>query len=180
MDRSISVTAYSLPSISGALAFRCNSSGASNESGTYISAQCNATYTSLDGKNTVSASCSYQKLGDGDTWISGISDLVFGQAYVLAGGNASTDYTYRVKFTVTDMFATVERIVDVTTASYALFLRKHGAGVGIGKVSEKDFAMEINPDWSIWYGNFQLRPVIFSDTEPSNPVEGLIWLQRKE
>lgn len=176
---SISVTPYTLPSISAALAFRCNASGESYEEGTYISAQCGVTYTPLDGQNTITANCSYQKLGDGDSWMNGASGISFDRAYVFGGGGVSTDYTYRVKFTVQDAFATVERIVDVSTASYTMFFKRGGSGVGIGKVSERNFALEINPDWSIYHGNFQLLPAIYSPSKPSNPVEGLIWLQPK-
>lgn len=37
-----------------------------------------------------------------------------------------------------------------------MFFRRGGTGVGIGKACERDYALEINPDWGIYYGDANL------------------------
>lgn len=180
VTKSISATAYSVPTITNALAFRCNSNGDSAEEGTYIGAKCDISYYPLSGTNPCTVAISYQKYGD-SAWTQAhtmdYSDFVSGKEYVMAGGNASTDYTYRVKIEATDSFTTATRTVDVSTAVYTMFFKEGGTGVAFGKVSEKNFAVEINGDWQIYHGGFQLRPVYYGSEPPSNPVEGLIWLE---
>ena len=98
--------------------------------------------------------------------------MTSGSTYVIGSGGIDTNYTYRVKFTLTDSFATVERIVDVSTAQYTMFFKKGGTGVGIGKVCENEMSVEINGDWELKHGAHNLRPVVFQESEPSNPVDG--------
>lgn len=176
----ISVNAYSAPTFTEALAFRCDSNGTSNEEGVHVSACVNATYASLNGQNSFVASCYYRKLGDSE-WTLGKDSMVLGTTYVL-GGDLGTNYTYQVRFTLTDAFGTIEKVVDVSTSQYTMFFKKGGTGVAFGKVCENAFAVEFAPDWRILHGAFHLRPVYYStdkNSPPSNPVEGLVWLVQK-
>lgn len=175
----IAVKEYTLPKILEPRAYRCDENGTSSEEGTYIAAKCAAEYCLLDGDNSCSISFSYQYYGE-DSWNTAYTlnyaEFKQGEPYVIGNGQVSPQMTYRVKVDITDNYTTVTRTVDVSTASYTMYFRKGGTGVAIGKVSEKDYALEINPSWNIWYGKYQLCPVIFSPAPPADPVEGLIWL----
>lgn len=43
-----------------------------------------------------------------------------------------------------------------------MFFRRGGTGVGFGKACERDYAVEINPDWSFYYGDQDLIQMITS------------------
>lgn len=148
---SISVVAYTPPTLDSAVAFRCTSTGTSDEEGTYAGVRVEASYSNLSGKNSLTISCQYQKIGD-STWTTGQSSMTSGTTYVIGGGTLGTNYTYHVRFQLTDAFGTVEKIIDVTTTQYTIFFRKGGTGVGIGKACERDNALELNPNWNFYYG----------------------------
>ena len=71
-----------------------------------------------------------------------------------------------------------------------MFFRKGGTGVGFGKACERDNAVEINPDWSFYYGDVDLiakinaaagvtvPTIIYSSSQPSGST-GAIWLKPK-
>ena len=98
---SISVTPYSTPSITALQAFRCNSAGSSNDSGTYINAQYTATYSSIGGKNSITATIYYQRTGV-SAWTTGKTSAAQNTAYVIGGGGVSTEYSYQVKVVISD------------------------------------------------------------------------------
>ena len=181
---SISVTAYNAPTVTSAVAFRCTSSGTSDEEGTYAGVRIGAAYSTMGGKNSQTVSCQYQKVG-ATSWIDGQNSMTLDTTYVIGNGVLDINYTYHVRFQLTDTFGTVEKIVDVSTTQYTMFFRKGGTGVGIGKACERDYAVEINPDWSFYYGNTDLiakinsiQQIIYSSSQPTGTT-GMIWLKPK-
>ena len=187
---SISVSEYTAPTVSSAVAFRCTSNGTSNEEGTYAGVRVEAIYSTLSGKNSQTVSCQYQQVG-ATTWTTGKSSMALGTTYVIGGGGLAINYTYHVRFQLTDAFGTVEKIVDVSTTQYTMFFRKGGTGVGIGKACEREYSFEINPEWSFYYGDvniieklnnaagIKVPNIVYSNTQPAGE-EGMIWLKPKE
>ena len=110
--------------------------------------------------------------------------------YVIGGGTISPNYSYHVKFSATDAFGTVERIVDVSTSEYTMFFRKGGTGVAFGKASEKEYAVEIAPNWDLYMGETNVTQIIssiasqgipnivYSAAQPTGTL-GMIWLKPK-
>lgn len=186
---SISVSAYTAPTVTSAVAFRCTSTGTSNEEGTYAGVRVEATYSTQSGKNSLTVSCQYQQVG-ATSWTTGQNSMALGTTYVIGGGGLAVNYTYHVRFQLTDAFGTVEKIVDVSTTQYTLFFRKGGTGVGFGKACERDYAVEINPDWSFYYGDVDLiaklnaaasvsvPTIVYSSSQPTGST-GMIWLKPK-
>lgn len=181
----ISIQPYSSPSVTQAIAERCTSGGTVSDEGTYISAKVNATYSSVSGKNSVSIQCYYQKNGDA-TWTNALNSMSLDTAYIIGGGNVSTSYTYSVKFIITDQLETVEKIVTVGTASYIVFYRTDGTGVGIGKVCEADHSFEINGDWAFKYGTVNvgtklnsIPSIVYTTGSTPTGSAGMIWLKKK-
>ena len=155
---SISVVAYSAPSFTATEAFRCASNGTASETGTYISAKASGTYSSVSSKNSMTLKVQYG-LTTSSAYSTAVT-LTNGTASVIGGGSIDANYSFNVKFTLTDQFNTIEKILTVGTAAYTVFFRQGGNGVALGKVSERANAVEINPDWDIYHGSTKLNGTV--------------------
>ena len=155
---SITVVAYSAPSFTATEAFRCASGGAASETGTYISAKASGTYSSVSNKNSMTLKVQYG-LTTSSAYSTAVT-LTNGTASVIGGGSIDANYSFNVKFTLTDQFNTIEKILTVGTAAYTVFFRQGGNGVALGKVSERANAVEINPDWDIYHGSTKLNGTV--------------------
>ena len=155
---SITVVAYSAPSFTATEAFRCASGGAASETGTYISAKASGTFSSVSNKNSMTLKVQYG-LTTSSAYSTAVT-LTNGTASVIGGGSIDANYSFNVKFTLTDQFNTIEKILTVGTAAYTVFFRQGGNGVALGKVSERANAVEINPDWDIYHGSTKLNGTV--------------------
>ena len=155
---SISVVAYSAPSFTATEAFRCASNGTASETGTYISAKASGTYSSVSSKNSMTLQVQYG-LTTSSAYSTAVT-LTNGTASVIGGGSIDANYSFNVKFTLTDQFNTIEKILTVGTAAYTVFFRQGGNGVALGKVSERANAVEINPDWDIYHGSEKISGTV--------------------
>ena len=155
---SISVVAYSAPSFTATEAFRCASNGTASETGTYISAKASGTYSSVSSKNSMTLKVQYG-LTTSSAYSTAVT-LTNGTASVIGGGSIDANYSFNVKFTLTDQFNTIEKILTVGTAAYTVFFRQGGNGVALGKVSERANAVEINSDWDIYHGSTKLNGTV--------------------
>lgn len=174
----IDVYAYSAPSILLPNVFRCNSAGVADDNGTYISVSAVASVTDIEGENTytlkvqtkISSSSAY---GTATTITSGVASVI---------GVFATTSRYDVLFTLTDATGTsTTYLAAIATSGFLMFVRNDGHGVAFGKACERSNAMEIPDGWRIYIGDTQLENTIvrYSSTQPSNPVEGMIWLKPK-
>ena len=134
---SISVIAYSPPAASGYSVQRCNSSGTVTANGTYGKGQVTFTYSSCSSKNTVTTK-TYYKRSSASSYADAGKTFTSGTAFVFGGGNLSVDYTYDIKFEITDAFGTVSVVLTLSTAAVLMDFKAGGTGIGIGKVSETD------------------------------------------
>ena len=144
---SISVVAYSPPSFSGYSSYRSNSSGTASDSGTYIRGLVNYTYASCSSKNSVTRA-TYYKRSSATSWTNASKSFTSGTAFTFGGGNISTEYTYDVKYTLTDAFTTVSVTDTVSTAAVLMDFLSGGKGVAIGKVAETQNCFEVSSDWT--------------------------------
>ncbi|MDR1001870.1 MAG: DUF859 domain-containing protein [Oscillospiraceae bacterium] len=131
---SITVNPYTLPSITGATSQRAISTGVLNDEGKYVRAVLNYTYASIAGKNTVSANVSYRRSGE-SSWSSAAT--ISNETPKVIGGNAiDTNYTYEVRYRVSDAYVTVEYIDIVSTSLAAIEIYSDGKGISFGKAAE--------------------------------------------
>ena len=173
----ISVMEYALPAITAASAYRCRQDGIADEMGTYASIRIVASYTSGSG-NTMVINSTYYDSTTPSTQITAQNDMTSGMSYIIGNGNLNPASSYYIRFTVTDSLGNdVIKNVHVQTSSYAIHVKNGGTGVAFGKTSEVSNSVEINEGWDLYYKGFAVVPVIFSATEPSSPVEGLVWLE---
>lgn len=144
---SISVLAYSPPSISSFSVERANSSGASDDNGTYAHVSGVYSISSVNSKNTCTYKVDY-KLASSSSWTTLFSGTGFtgniSQTKSITGGFLVTE-SYDFRLVISDYFtsSTLER--HMGTAFTLMNWSNTGRGFGIGKVSEKD-ALEINMD----------------------------------
>ena len=133
---SITVVDYSPPVLSSVTAFRCNSSGAEQDDGDYISVTAEFSGSSVNGKNTISGK--YQRKPDGGSW-SSLSSLTSGRAAVFS---ASSESTYIVRVQISDAFTTVSQDVVANTGEYIMDFKAGGDGIAFGKAAELQKALE--------------------------------------
>ena len=155
---SISVVAYSAPAFSATDAFRCVAGGTASDTGTYISAKATGTYASVSSKNSMLLKVQYT-LSTSEAYSAAVT-LTNGTASIIGNGSIDINYSFKVKFTLSDKFNTIEKVLNVGTAAFTVFFRQGGNGVAIGKVSERANAVEINPDWDIYHGSTKLTGTV--------------------
>ena len=155
---SISVVAYSAPAFSATDAFRCVAGGTASDTGTYISAKATGTYASVSSKNSMTLKVQYT-LSTSEAYSAAVT-LTNGTASIIGNGSIDINYSFKVKFTLSDAFNTIEKVLNVGTAAFTVFFRQGGNGVAIGKVSERANAVEINPDWDIYHGSTKLNGTV--------------------
>ena len=137
----ISVQAYSAPSISAFSAARCNSSGTSSSSGTYAKVSTTYSYTSLGGKNTVSSKIEYAISGT-SSWVNA-GAISSGSSVTVGGGAISVNSSYQIRLTVSDKFTSTSKIVYINPQFVLLNFKEGGKGIGIGKYATIDNRLEI-------------------------------------
>ena len=137
----ISVQAYSAPSISAFSAARCNSSGTSSSSGTYAKVSATYSYTSLSGKNTASSKIEYATSGT-SSWTNA-GAVSSGSSVTVGGGAISVANSYQIRLTVSDKFTSTSKIVYINPQFVLLNFKEGGKGIGIGKYATTDNRLEI-------------------------------------
>ncbi len=138
---SISVVEYSPPSFTNYLTQRCNSEGTVTANGTYGKGTVTFAYASCSSKNTVTTAVAYKR-STVSSYTATSETFTSGTAFTFGGGNLSTDYSYDIRYTLTDAFGGIDVVDTVSTASVLLDFKAGGTGIAIGKVSEKDNTFE--------------------------------------
>ena len=139
---SISVVEYSPPSFTNYLTQRCNSSGTVTANGTYGKGTVSFKYSGCSGKNTLTTAVAYKR-STASSYTATSTTFSSGMAFTFGGGNLSTDYSYDIRYTLTDAFGDGIDVVDtLSTASVLMDFKAGGVGIAIGKVSEKDNTFE--------------------------------------
>ena len=138
----IYVYSYSVPSFSSYLSQRCTSGGTVSDDGTYVLGRANYSYSSCNSKNTLTTSVAYRRSGV-TSWTSVSATFSSGTSFVFGGGAISTEYSYEIRYTITDAFTSVSIIDTVSTAAVLMDFKSGGTGIAIGKVAEDD-AFDVN------------------------------------
>ena len=144
----IEVVAYSAPRFTSYNTQRCTSAGASSSNGTYAKSTVSFYFWSCSGKNTLTTAVAYKKSTDASYTSAGVT-FTSGTQFIFGGGNLSVDYSYDIRFTLTDAFGTVTVIDSLSTASVLMDFKAGGTGLAVGKVSETDNCFEVSEDWDV-------------------------------
>lgn len=139
----ISVLAYTSPTISYLTAGRCNSEGTADADGAYISASFKTVVTALNNKNHATAKLEYKKNTETSWTTAGTyTDYSLAASKIFA---ADIDSSFNVRITIKDDFSTTTYVKDVGTVFTLIDLRHTGKGIAFGKVSEEDL-FDVNMD----------------------------------
>ena len=157
--KSITVIAYSAPTITSFQGFRCLADGTENYEGTYLNVAPNFSISPVGDKNTKSYSIEY-KLKSATSWTALTSGAVYAlnSSIISTSGFMSVDNSYDIRLSVTDFFTTVRSTFEIPTAFTLLDFNASGRGVAFGKVSELTEGIE-----------FAL-PTVFSHAETPSSV----------
>ena len=146
----IDVVSYSAPTITNLSAIRCNSDGSSNENGETIKITGNLKYSKCNEDNLVSVKI-YSKLSTADDseyeMIYEKSDLAITAFDQIIAGTYAVSSSYKFKIEITDNLSETRTLyTDITTETVLLDIAP--TGVGIGKISERENALEVK--WDIY------------------------------
>lgn len=188
---SISVSAYSPPSFSSYQSQRCIGNGTLSDEGTYVKGTVAYSYSLCNGKNEVTQTAYYKKSTD-TNWIEASTDFSSEIPFIFGGGNISSEYSYDIKYAISDAFTTISVVDVVSTADVVMDFKVGGKGVAIGKVSETDDTFEVSEDWDLKvYGKLlkkfiadSIYPIgsIYMSVSGANPQSlfGGTWEQLKD
>ena len=144
----ITVVPYAAPRFNSYSTQRCTSAGASSSNGTYAKSTVGFSYWSCSGKNTITTAVAYKKSSDFSYTNAGVS-FTSGTQFIFGGGNLNTDFSYDIRFTLTDAFGTVTVVDSLSTASVLMDFKAGGTGLAVGKVSETDSCFEVSENWDV-------------------------------
>lgn len=134
---SIAVVAYSVPTFSNYNTQRCDSSGVVNTNGTYGKGTVQFSFASCSGKNTITTAVAYKK-SSSSSYTNTPTTFTSKTPFTFGEGNLSTDYSYDIRYTLTDAFGSTVVVDKLSTASVLMDFKSGGLGIGIGKVAETD------------------------------------------
>lgn len=139
---------YSLPCVSSLTVKRCNIDGTANDQGEFVQVKYSANATSMDNLNTVAYKLEYKESKASAFTTVNLTNYTnvfyISDTYIFA---AETGSSYNVQFTVTDAFGAVVKTTLASTAATIMHFKSNGKGVGLGKVSEVDDAVDVG--WNI-------------------------------
>lgn len=133
---SISVAAYSNPSISSVSTYRCDASGNKSDNGTYFRAFARLSFSSCSSKNALTCTVKYRRT-NATSWTTA-GTLTDNAAGVFGGGGIGTEASYDVLYELKDAFATTTYQSYVSSAFFLMHFKRGGKGIAIGKTAEMD------------------------------------------
>lgn len=147
------ILSYADPIIEYATAFRCSSDGTRNDDGTYANVSYSIKIASLNNINSHSAKILYKKTSDKE-WITkniSMTEPIISGNTIIGDGSLSNASTYQAKIVVTDDFNTITSQIITISTSFR-FVNFRNEGIGIGKINEKNHAVDILDGFEIFTG----------------------------
>ncbi len=153
----INVRDYSPPSIKVDAFNRCDLIGAADSMGTYALFRYTTDVSSVNGKNTYSATIKY-KASQSESWS---TPVAMPKINVPFGGAFDVTKSYVVCITIKDGINTsgIETVLYLPGGDIPFNIRKGGKGAAFGKFSEKDNLLDVNWDMKV-NGNIELSGML--------------------
>lgn len=148
-SKNVSVLDYSAPAVTLLKVKRCNADGTDNDQGEYCQVTFSGKVTALGNKNSATYKLEYLKSGDSAYTAVTFSELANNYAVTEAKHIfvADSGSSYEVRITITDNFTSDFSAVPLSTGATIMHWKANGKGMGIGKVSEVDNALDMG--WNI-------------------------------
>ena len=141
-NTTITFLTYS-PPVAKISAYRCNSSGVADNNGTYVKVTFTGTASLLDVDNTISIEIN-KKLSTETSWTNTNKYTTAQNETSVILSGFSTDYIYNIQISVTDSITNTTNEITIPTSFSLVDFKAGGTGIAIGKVADKDDALDIN------------------------------------
>lgn len=164
----VTVLAYTKPTVTSLTAQRCNADGSANNKGAYIKVVFSAAITDLNNQNTAAYLLEFKRGGD-DSWppenaiplaaYTGYFNPI-NAGYIFA---ADTSTSYDIRLTATDSIDSTPKIVTVSTGFKFMSQRAGGKGVAFGKSAEFDDVFD--SAWKMRFSGGIMSPILEPGTD---------------
>lgn len=168
---------YFVPQISDVLSSRCDSSGNDDNDGTYFVGTARVNFATCNGLNSITLQCQWKRtdqssFGTADTIASGITTPIpYVGAKVMGGGNIDTEFSYDVKYILTDAFSTVTFMDYLSTAIFLMHFLHGGRGVAFGQKATVQDCLDCAFDAHFRQETLFDDEVTFTYTDDNNQVQ---------
>lgn len=142
--------------------YRCLSDGTPDSMGQYCYMRGNIAGSDVYGTNTISATAYYRISNSMDSWTPigtwsqdltaeyDIPELIFGD------GNLDIEKAYDIRFEAVDEVTAKSYVYELDSAMFTLYLKQGGNAVGLGCPTDKEYAVVIDKDWTLYHGQTNL------------------------
>lgn len=136
-EKAWTVMPYFAPKVISFQGTRCLADGTEDYNGTHIKMAVNFSIAPVNNKNAATYAVEY-KLKTGTTWANLTSGAVYAlnTSIISTSGFFGVDYSYDIRLTVKDSFATITSIIDIPTAFTLIDYHRDGRALSFGKVCE--------------------------------------------
>lgn len=162
---SITVYAYSAPTVTSYETVRCDSGGTEQIDGTYAKSRGTTSISSCDGNNSVVSFAIYYKLASASSYTTVEASASSATWYVYGAGAILSNVSYNIKYVIEDAFGTTEIVETMASAAFIIFLRNGGDGIAFGKGTCAADTVEVNTDW-----DFKAGPIYSNGTRLYPPL----------
>lgn len=164
----VEVLSYANPTLTARLLGRCGADGTLRDDGDCVKVLCTGACSPVGGHNTVTVRYRLRPVGGS---YSGYTALENGQEQIIEGVLKTA--SYELELSAVDALGAVRAVeYAIPTAAVAVHLAQGGTAVGVGKYAEHDKAVDIAPDWDVWFRGKRLLDAVW-------PV-GSIYLSASE
>ena len=158
----IDVVPYKLPQIRGYSVDRCLADHTLSDTGAYLLGYVYFSHSKCNGKNTITTTVEYKQTGEDSYTDTGVTfenqkDFVFGD------GRFSAEYSYEIRYTITDAFTSVSVTELVSTSQVVMDFLKGGLGVAVGKVAEESKCFELADTWKFKLDGMYIKDYILKN-----------------
>ena len=191
-SQTINVLPYSSPSLNSISIVRCDSAGNTTdasgtplETGTYVLASANATFSSCDNHNNITITLEVELNNawtNVATLTNGVEQVCSAPSSLSGGFDPATVYKFRVR-AVDTLGQSASQIVYLQSIMMIMHVRDDESGMAFGMVSNRA-GFEFRPDWDIYMYQKKIIDLIhpvgsvyisLDSTEPSLLFPGTAW-----
>lgn len=169
---SVTVTDYTVPTITNLVMARSDSGGTITAQGEYLKVTATIAVTSLSSTNTKTWKIQYKEQSS-STWLDADSGTLSSYSVSFSWTSASDimdeSKSYDTRIVITDYYGDVTGSSTVSTALSIMDFKANGLGVAFGKVHEEaDKVIEIAPDWQIKQDGVPILPMVVESVDTDN------------
>lgn len=155
--QAVEVLPYANPTLTARLLGRCGADGVLQDDGDCVKVACTGGCASVGGHNAVTVRYRLRPVGGS---YGGYTALENGQEQVIQGVLKTA--SYELELSAVDALGFVRTVeYAIPTAAVAVHLAQGGTAVGVGKYAEHQKAVELAPDWDIWFRGKRLLDTVW-------------------